>query len=121
STAARTAATSPLSVIATYPLPTLCWPTNSTLAAFSAASHASTAATIPLVSINPIASPFAIINLRFPPGWPLKWQAQSVCVQDCFRLPCHDQFFVGRHDPDFGVRLDGADFRFLPANLIFRR
>src|SRR4051812_43547852 len=60
STAARTAATSPLSVIATRPLPTLCCSTNVTLAALSAASHASTAATIPLVSINPIASPFAI-------------------------------------------------------------
>ena len=32
-----------------------------TFAAFSAASHASTAATMPLVSINPIASPFAMV------------------------------------------------------------
>src|SRR5438128_11235617 len=63
STAARTAATSPRRVMDTRPLPTLCCSTNSTLAALSAASQASTAATMPLVSINPIASPFAINDL----------------------------------------------------------
>src|SRR3982750_3211550 len=141
STAARTAATSPRRVMATKPLPTLCCSTNCTLAAFSAASHASTAATIPLVSIRPIASAFAIAvsnsveprshqeheavveNLErllraFVPSW---FNSLSVCRQDCFRLPCDDEFFVRRDDPDFGVGLDAADFFFAAAHLVLMR
>src|SRR5688500_12739753 len=105
STAARTAATSPLSVIATSPLPTLCWSTKVTLAAFSAASHASTAATIPFVSINPIASPFAMTS-------PVCVLSALLTFQNFHGLPRHDQFFVGWHDPYLRPRLHAADSLF---------
>src|SRR5437773_3604971 len=110
STAARTAATSPRSVIATSPLPTLCCSTNVTLAALSAASHASTAATMPLVSINPIASPFAM------KGSSLIRLLVRVEYRD--RLTRDDQFFVRRDDPDFRVRFDAADLLFLRPHLV---
>src|SRR5688572_9707166 len=115
STAARTAATSPLSVIATRPLPTLCCSTNVTLAAFNAASHASTAATIPLVSIKPIASPFGICGSSLLQAQ-RSWASRLVCVQDGDCLSCDDQFFIRRDDPNFGVAFDAADLFFLAAH-----
>src|SRR5580658_3342382 len=111
STAARTAATSPRMVIATNPLPTLCCSTNCTLAAFRAASSASTAATMPLVSINPIASAFAITVLR----------KNLICVQNSFCLQCDDEFFVGGDNPDFAGGFELANPLFPAARLVFLR
>src|SRR5688572_795191 len=143
STAARTAATSPRRVIATRPLPTLCCSTNCTFAAFSAASHASTAATIPLVSIRPIASPLAMsfsdsvsveprsheahergrkINLvsavRVLRGFVVQFLIRS---EHGLRLSCDDQFLVCWDDPDFRVGLDTADLLFPAADQVLLR
>src|SRR4051812_20332942 len=92
--------------MATSPLPTLCCSTNSTLAALSAASHASTAATMPLVSINPIASPFAINLLRL------------FLIQNFHRLSCDDQFFIRWNDPYLRARVVGVDFAFAAARIV---
>src|SRR6187401_2215009 len=113
STAARTAATSPRNVTATRPLPTLCCSTKVTLAALSAASHASTAATMPLVSIRPIASCVAM-------GCS-KRSGSLGCCQDRHRLPGDDQFFVGRDDPDLRAALDGTDLGLAAADVVLLR
>src|SRR3984957_18337268 len=71
SVAAFTAPTSPTIVTETSPSPTCSRPTMVTLAALTMASPAASAATYPLVSINPIAlSAIAyFLSVTAGPGW----------------------------------------------------
>src|SRR5262249_3394358 len=77
STAAFTAPTSPTRKAVPSPLPIFCQPTSVKLAAFTAASLASTSAVKPLVSIIPRASRFAAIQ-----NSPVRGQESGVGSQE---------------------------------------
>src|SRR5262249_46829662 len=98
STAALTAATSPTTKAVTRPLPTLSQPANSTFAAFTIASLASTRATKPFVSIIPSASSVALAIDRSPNVYESKHSR--------FRLP---QLHIRRMSQVERIRFIGVD------------